>query len=853
MHTPPRLPFIAAIFLILFLPLTSAQAHPADMYVHTLNLTITPQGLLLAWEIKPGPMLASWIWREADGNADESLSLEESRAWGEARAASLTSTLDGADFPLHLDRVEFPADLNALQGNSQPILLTFSASWPQDGENSHRLVLHNGMEEQNSVNWFDVSAIDEAAFQQPIQQGAQFGVDFVRARERASDQAGLLNTWDSGVPSLPPSQRQDVVMQTAGQVIPELAQETPQEILIGLVRQEHFSIPFYLLALGVSLALGALHALTPGHGKTVVAAYLVGARGATRHAIALGGIVTLTHTGSVFLLGIVTLAASRYILPTRLIPALEALSGLLILGLGFYLLFQRICDWRFDQQRNRFLPPAAVVDMGGGKKRLVINRPVEETGPRHDHDSSKPGAIPRRPQPGNPLAEIRWRSLIALGVSGGLAPCPDAIAILLVAIAINRLLLGLALIVAFSLGLAVVLIVIGLAMVHSSRLFRKMDAFNKFAPALPVVSAVIVLVLGAALTWGALTRFGGAENPSITGAGLSSASEAGGFRLEDANVIHLSEDEDGRKQLVISDMDGETMRVLTDAPRGVRDFALSPDRAQVVYVGQAMDLGVSLWLARVDGSEAREAVVCDPADCSQPVWSPDGSKVVYERLDLGGGGLGLPTLWWLDAASGETQPVFQEAGLPGANPRWSPDGAWLSYSAPDGSIRLYNLATGENRILDNFLGAAVAWSPDGKSALVRDVLTQEQGFVTHLFRYDLESGTLTDLNDDPNQENNLAAWSPDGAWVAVVRRDLSVAMGDQVWLMRADGSEARSLTDAPGVLHGGLAWSPDGRYILFDGYLLDVFPLEARVQVLDTTSGEVIDLGVKGYSPAWVW
>jgi Tol biopolymer transport system component len=177
----------------------------------------------------------------------------------------------------------------------------------------------------------------------------------------------------------------------------------------------------------------------------------------------------------------------------------------------------------------------------------------------------------------------------------------------------------------------------------------------------------------------------------------------------------------------------------------------------------------------------------------------------------------------------------------------------LSYSSPDGSIRLYNLATGENRILDNLLGAATTWSLDGKSVLLRDVLTQEQGFVTHLFRYNLESGKLTDLNDDPNQENNLAAWSPDGNWMAVVRRDLSAAMGDQIWLMRADGSQARQLTDAPNVLHGSLEWSPDGRYILFDGYMLDVFPLEARLQVLDVENREVMDLGLKGYSPRWVW
>ena len=102
------------------------------------------------------------------------------------------------------------------------------------------------------------------------------------------------------------------------------------------------------------------------------------------------------------------------------------------------------------------------------------------------------------------LGKITRRSLLLLGISGGMVPCPDAIAILLLAIAIQRIGLGLALIVSFSLGLAVVLIAIGLAMLHSRRLFARMSAFEKVSPVLPMVSAAIVLVLGVALTARAL-------------------------------------------------------------------------------------------------------------------------------------------------------------------------------------------------------------------------------------------------------------------------------------------------------------------------------------------------------------
>lgn len=102
-------------------------------------------------------------------------------------------------------------------------------------------------------------------------------------------------------------------------------------------------------------------------------------------------------------------------------------------------------------------------------------------------------------------------------------------------------------------------------------------------------------------------------------------------------------------------------------------------------------------------------------------------------------------------------------------------------------------------------------------------------------------------------ENILAAWSPDGRQIAVVRRDLSVPRGDQIWLMQADGSDPRAITDTPAVLHGSLSWSPDGKYILHDLYLLDSFPLESRLEMIEVKNGEITDLNAPGYNPKWIW
>src|SRR5215471_4857932 len=122
---------------------------------------------------------------------------------------------------------------------------------------------------------------------------------------------------------------------------PGAAMPTPRSAFTALVTTPHLSLGMVCLALAVAVGLGALHALEPGHGKTVVAAYLVGTRGTLRQALSLGLIVTATHTAGVYLLGIVTLALSQYIVPERLYPWLGVLAGALMTGLGCGLFFRR--------------------------------------------------------------------------------------------------------------------------------------------------------------------------------------------------------------------------------------------------------------------------------------------------------------------------------------------------------------------------------------------------------------------------------------------------------------------------------------------------------------------------------
>jgi nickel/cobalt transporter (NicO) family protein len=232
-----------------------------------------------------------------------------------------------------------------------------------------------------------------------------------------------------------------------------------------------------LVSLLVALFWGAAHALTPGHGKAIVAAYLVGTRGKPRHAFALGGIVTVTHTIGVFALGLVTLALSELVVPEQLYPWLNLVSALLVVGVGLAVLRSRARDW--------------------------LHRRAHAHGHQHDHHHHDHGhhhhgdghGHRHAPEPGSGL-----RGLVAVGISGGLLPCPTALVVLLAAISLHRVGYGLLLIVAFSLGLASVVTGIGLLAVGAKRTFGRMSLEGRVVRALPAVSALVIVALGLAMT-----------------------------------------------------------------------------------------------------------------------------------------------------------------------------------------------------------------------------------------------------------------------------------------------------------------------------------------------------------------
>jgi len=240
-------------------------------------------------------------------------------------------------------------------------------------------------------------------------------------------------------------------------ILAHLADRTELSSLLAA----HLTPGTIVAGLAIAFGLGAVHALSPGHGKTLVSAYLIGSKGTPAQAVLLGVTTTITHTLSVFLLGLVALFASQYFLPEQLYPILGGLSGLTVCAVGCQLLRKWL---RTGNPRHHCHPES----------------PHEWAGHAHAH-----GNLP---------------SLLSIGISGGLVPCPAALVVLLSAIALHQINYGLMLVSGFSLGLASVLILLGLAAVYARRWLEQLPIADGWVQYLSLISAIAVICLGVGLT-----------------------------------------------------------------------------------------------------------------------------------------------------------------------------------------------------------------------------------------------------------------------------------------------------------------------------------------------------------------
>lgn len=278
-------------------------------------------------------------------------------------------------------------------------------------------------------------------------------------------------------------------------VAPETTATRSSSGFSSLIDAENLTATVVVLALLAAFAFGAVHALEPGHGKTMVAAYFVGVKGGARQALTLGAIIAVTHSVGVLTIGAITIFGSQWILPERLYPWLTLVSGLMILALGLRLIAAR-----------------GGITWAHG----ILHRVLPNHHHHHEHSHELPSGSGPPP----------WRTIVVLGLADGITPSPSALVVLLAAVSLDRVGLGIGLIVAFSVGLATVLAMVSLVLIYArqgadwlsrnipmtgglaTRFTGAMSGEGFIVRVAPVAGACALVIVGVFLTARALSQHG---------------------------------------------------------------------------------------------------------------------------------------------------------------------------------------------------------------------------------------------------------------------------------------------------------------------------------------------------------
>lgn len=470
------------------------SAHPMGNFSvsHYSRIETNPHGANIRYvldlaEIPAFELLQTW---KADASTPQAeldrRAADQAREW----ARRLKVTVDGRGVPVSFDRASAVLDKGAggmpilrvvadLHVASQPGALTYEDGNYPERAGWKEIVTGSGPDRSKELTAYPQDPL--LAPPQDVKASLQWRAPAAPVSAPAAEPAPTL---------APPSVEPAPVAVQPGQNAPGMV--VRGDYLSRLLHQGDIGLGMMIVGMVVAFGLGAIHALSPGHGKTIVAAYLVGARGTAKHAAFLGAMVTFTHTISVFFLGFVTLFLSKYVLPEKIYPVLGAISGLSIVWIGAMLFFRRMRTARGGHTHGHH----------------------HHHHHGHDHDHShdhQHGAFTHDHGDGHvhshvPEGDITLSSLVALGASGGLVPCPSALVLLLSSVALGRVALGLTLLVAFSAGLAVVLMGIGMAVLFAKHLLpdSKKTANNFAFRYLPVASAGIIVCAGVLMTGVAL-------------------------------------------------------------------------------------------------------------------------------------------------------------------------------------------------------------------------------------------------------------------------------------------------------------------------------------------------------------
>ncbi len=329
-----------------------------------------------------------------------------------------------------------------------------------------------------------------------------------------------------------------------------------------------------------------------------------------------------------------------------------------------------------------------------------------------------------------------------------------------------------------------------------------------------------------------------------------------------SGVVFLGPADAYARNLYLAQLDTGTVTPLLSQPVSIEDFAPAPGGTQIAYTQNNDDDTADLWLLDVASGATRRLTHCVRARCSSPAWNPEGTQIAYQRQDFSAGSEGATRatrVWVVDVGTAQSHLLFDDPQRLGGDPLWSPDGQRIAiYDAAAGGIRVRNLRTGEEMFLVSEPGDTGAFAPDGTRLvypfLVRGALGQE--FYTHLALADLSADTQVSLSGEPDAlvEDAFAAWSPDGARLALARRylDERYTAGKQIYLLDvATGAVTPLIVDAA-YTHAAPQWDSSGRWIVYQRFALNAPNAQPEVWIYDTQTGQARLLAENAFFPAWV-
>ncbi len=304
------------------------------------------------------------------------------------------------------------------------------------------------------------------------------------------------------------------------------------------------------------------------------------------------------------------------------------------------------------------------------------------------------------------------------------------------------------------------------------------------------------------------------------------------------------------------DPPGEPVQI-TFAQYGVDDFAPSSDGTRIAFSQRDVAGKTDLYLFTVATHAIRPLTQCVDAPCRAPAWSPDGTRLVYERADSTRPDSDTRA-WLLDLSTLQTTPLLSDSRWLGKAPHWSPDGKTISfYDRNAGSLTLVDMATGTLSPIQTLEDNAGAFAPRGQTQIVyQELIMTASGAMRRLSLADYNAHTLRPLvsPDGALTDDPVTVWNPDGIHLAVMRRyfDDRATNGSQVYEVDTTTGDAVPLVIDPDYVHGYLSWSPDGGQLLMQRFPLMEPNGQTGIWVYEGSSKRLTKVAENGFFPQWL-